>query len=145
MKEFTFHLALLKFVIIGDLTEILLWAQPLDVILLELLEAWWEVYRSLINVLGIVTILTLHSVLCEIKDLSLLVPRPLLNVVHRFIHVLSMNIRLQGAICVQSDALTRGLCIGRQNVFEELSLLVVASGGSSLLGVFTFGGHTIIK
>jgi len=77
----------LKLVIISDLTEILLWSKPLDLILLKLLEARRQVNFGLILKFLIVTFIVFDGVLGEIVIFGFVVARPLWNVRIRLIGI----------------------------------------------------------
>lgn len=70
----------MKLVIISDLTEILLWSKPMDLILLKLLEAWRKVNFGLILKFLIVTFIVFDGILGEIVIFGFVVTRPLWNV-----------------------------------------------------------------
>jgi hypothetical protein len=77
----------LKLVVISDLTEILLWSEPMDLILLKLLEARRKVNFGMILEFLIVTFIALGSVLGEIVIFGFVVTRPLWDVRIRLIGI----------------------------------------------------------
>jgi hypothetical protein len=70
----------LKLVIISDLKEILLWSEPMDLILLKFLEARRKVYFGMILEFLILAFIALDGILGEIVIFCFVVARPLWNV-----------------------------------------------------------------
>lgn len=124
--------------LIGDLTEILLRAEPLDLSgLIEFVEAWREVDRR-----GICELVLSARILLEVVGLRLLVARPFLYRWVCLVQVIALYLWLK--LRVEGRSLSGRLAVRRQDVFEGFAGLVVACRRPTLLNVFSFRRHLLI-